>query len=187
MSNRRAFIRRERLEREKASKRNTTQGKMERAKFDGKTEGRKAAVGIVMEVLYDKWNFSSNKVNEVLERVGQESARLEREGTRFVVTWYADKIVNKIKDVRPPVPGGDAFETIKFVSKNEMYITAVAIMLTVLNELYDFSTNKKETGRLDYIINYSVNKYIEMTLDYKVKTGEYYMNRMRKRTGYKIY
>lgn len=187
MSNRRAAIRRERLAREKAVRKKTTQGKIERAKFDGKTEGRKAAVGVVMEVLFDRWHFSANKVNEVLECVAKESARLEREGTRFVVRWYADKIIAKIKEVHPPVPGENDFETVKYVSKNEMYITAVAIMLTALNELYDFSTNKKETGRLDYIINYSVNRFVEMSFDYKVKTGEYYLSRMRKKTGYKIY
>lgn len=186
MSNRRAAIRRERKDRVRAEKNKTVQGKLERAKFDGKTEGRMAAVGVVLEVLYDKWHFSNNKVNKMLERVGYESPRLEREGTRFVVTWYADKIAKKINDIHPNIPAKDAFAAIKYISKNEMYITAVATMLTALNELYDFSTNKKGTGRLDYIIDYSVKEYVEMCNDYQIKTGEYYLDRMTKKTGYAV-
>lgn len=102
MSNRRAAIRRERKDRVRAEKNKTVQGKLERARFDGKTEGRMAAVGVVLEVLYD------------------------------------------------------------------------------------FSTNKKGTGRLDYIIDYSVKEYVEMCNDYQIKTGEYYLDRMTKKTGYAV-
>ena len=57
----------------------------------------------------------------------------------------------------------------------------------ILNELFNFSSNDKNTGRLDYIMEYCTNRYLEMQLDPDKNTAEYYFERMLRRTGYKLH
>ena len=186
MSARRALIRRERKQNSKMKKHKTTNGKLERAKAKGVKDGRNIAGFVVLEVLHDKYKLSNEKAQQVLDCVGKDSTKLDRPGTRFVVLHYADKFFDKVESMGTYLYEDDIEKKIYYISRNELYGNTVAMLLTALNELFNFSSNSKGTGRLDYIMEYCANRYLEMQLDPEHKTPEYYFRKMKRKTGYDV-
>ena len=187
MSARRAAIRRERLQRNKVEKKKGKIGSLERAKQQGIIDGRKIAVSACLEVLHSKYKFSNNKAQQLLDVMGKESARLDDAGVRFVANYYAEKFEKKLDALGMYQDAVDIPTKIYCASKHELFVTSVAIVLMVLNELWNFSSNDKNTGRLDYIMEYCTNRYLEMQLAPDKNTAEYYFERMLRRTGYKLH
>lgn len=184
MSARRAMIRRERKQNSKIEKHKAMNGKLERAKAKGVKDGRNIAGSVALEVMHDKYKLSNEKAQQVLDCVGKDSTKLDKPGTRFVVQHYADMFFNKVKSMNNYLYEDDIEKRIYYISRNELYISTVAMLLTALNDLFNFSSNKKETGRLDYIMEYCANRYLEMQLDPEHKTADYYFQKMLKKTGY---
>lgn len=187
MSARRATIRRERLQRNKIEKKKGKVGSLERAKEQGIIDGRAIGVSACLEVLHSKYKFSNNKAQQLLNVMGRESARLDDTGVRFVANYYAEKFEKKLDALGMYQDIADIPTKIYCASKHELFVTSVAIVLMVLNELWNFSSNDKNTGRLDYIMEYCTNRYLEMQLDPDNNTAEYYFERMLRRTGYKLH
>lgn len=187
MSARRAAIRRERLQRNKIEKKKGKLGSLERAKEQGIIDGRALAVSVCLEVLHNKYKLSNNKAQQLLNAIGKESARFDNPGVRFVLEYYAEKIAKKINAIKEYQEIKDVETQIYCISRDDLYVTSVAIILTELNELFNFSCNDKNTGRLDYIMEYCTNRYLEMQLDPNKNTAEYYFERMLRRTGYKLH
>lgn len=187
MSARRAAIRRERLQRNKIEKKKGKVGSLERAKEQGVLDGRTLAVSVCLEVLHSKYKLSNNKAQQLLNAIGKESARFDNPGVRFVLEYYAEKIAKKINAIKEYQEIKDVETQIYCISRDDLYVTSVAIILTELNELFNFSSNDKNTGRLDYIMEYCTNRYLEMQLDPDNNTAEYYFERMLRRTGYKLH
>ena len=187
MSARRAAIRRERLQRNKIEKKKGKLGSLERAKEQGIIDGRALAVSVCLEVLHSKYKLSNNKAQQLLNAIGKESARFDNPGVRFVLEYYAEKIAKKINAIKEYQEIKDVETQIYCISRDDLYVTSVAIILTELNELWNFSSNDKNTGRLDYIMEYCTNRYLEMQLDPDKNTAEYYFERMLRRTGYKLH
>ena len=119
--------------------------------------------------------------------MGRESARLDDTGVRFVANYYAEKFEKKLDALGMYQDAADIPTKIYCASKHELFVTSVAIALMVLNELWNFSSKDKNTGRLDYIMEYCTNRYLEMQLDPDKNTAEYYFERMLRRTGYKLH
>ncbi len=187
MSARRATIRRERLQRNKVDKKKCAMAELERAKEQGIIDGRAIGVSACLEVLHSKYKFSNNKAQQLLNVMGRESARLDDTGVRFVANYYAEKFEKKLDVLGMYQDIADIPTKIYCASKHELFVTSVAIALMVLNELWNFSSNDKNTGRLDYIMEYCTNRYLEMQLDPDNNTAEYYFERMLRRTGYKLH
>ena len=187
MSARRAAMRRERLQRNKIDKKKGAMAELERAKEQGVIDGRAIGVSACLEVLHSKYNFSNNKAQQLLNAMGRESARLDDTGVRFVANYYAEKFEKKLYALEMYQDTADIATKIYCASKHELFVTSVAIVLMVLNELWNFSSNDKNTGRLDYIMEYCTNRYLEMQLDPDNNTAEYYFERMLRRTGYKLH
>lgn len=187
MSARRAAMRRERLQRNKIDKKKCAMAELERAKEQGIIDGRAIGVSACLEVLHSKYKFSNNKAQQLLNVMGRESARLDDTGVRFVANYYAEKFEKKLDALRMHQDTADIATKIYCASKHELFVTSVAIALMVLNELWNFSSNDKNTGRLDYIMEYCTNRYLEMQLDPDINTAEYYFERMLRRTGYKLH
>lgn len=162
MSARRAAIRRERLQRNKIEKKKGKIGSLERAKEQGVIDGRAIGVSACLEVLHSKYKFSNNKAQQLLNVMGKESARLDDAGVRFVANYYAEKFEKKLDALGMYQDAADIPTKIYCASKHELLVTSVAIVLMVLNELWNFSSNDKDTGRLDYIMEYCTNRYLEM-------------------------
>lgn len=184
MSARRAAIRRERLQRNKVEKKKGKIGNLERAKEQGIIDGRALAVSVCLEVLHSKYKLSNNKAQQLLNAIGKESARFDNPGVRFVLEYYAEKIAKKINAIKEYQEIKDVETQIYCVSRDDLYVTSVAIILTELNELFNFSSNDKNTGRLDYIMEYCTNRYLEVQLNPEENTAKYYFERMLRRTGY---
>ena len=187
MSARRAAMRRERFQRNKIDKKKGAMAEFERAKDQGVIDGRAIGVSACLEVLHSKYNFSNNKAQQLLNAMGRESARLDDTGVRFVANYYAEKFEKKLDALGMYQDATDIPTKIYCASKHELFVTSVAIALMVLNELWNFSSNDKNTGRLDYIMEYCTNRYLEMQLDPDKNTAEYYFERMLRRTGYKLH
>lgn len=184
MSARRATIRRERLQRNKVEKKKGKLGSLERAKEQDIIDGRALAVSVCLEVLHSKYKLSNNKAQQLLNAIGKESARFDNPGVRFVLEYYAEKIAKKINAIKEYQEIKDVETQIYCISRDDLYVTSVAIILTELNELFNFSSNDKNTGRLDYIMEYCANRFIEMQLDAEHKTVDYYYDKMVRKTGY---
>ena len=165
MSARRAAIRRERLQRNKIEKKKGKIGSLERAKEQGIIDGRALAVSVCLEVLHSKYRLNNNKAQQLLNAIGKESARFDNPGVRFVLEYYAEKIAKKINAIKEYQEIKDVETQIYCISRDDLYVTSVAIILTELNELFNFSCNDKNTGRLDYIMEYCTNRYLEVQLD----------------------
>lgn len=186
MSARRAAIRRERAQRAKAEKNKTPEGKLERARNRGIIDGRVIASSVILELLHDRYGFSCKKAQELLDHVGKESTKCDQDGTRFVMEFYSGKLSEKINSVEVYQEMKDVETQVYCVARDEMFVTAAAIMCDALNELYGFSSFSTGTGRLDYIMEYCVNRYIEVQLDPEHKTADYYFRKMKRNTGYNI-
>lgn len=180
-------MRRERLQRKKIDKKKCAMAELERAKEQGIIDGRAIGVSACLEVLHSKYKFSNNKAQQLLNVMGRESARLYDTGVRFVANYYAEKFEKKLDALGMYQDTADIATKIYCASKHELFVTSVAIVLMVLNELWNFSSNDKNTGRLDYIMEYCTNRYLEMQLDPDNNTAEYYFERMLRRTGYKLH
>ena len=172
MSARRAAIRRERLQRNKIEKKKGKLGSLERAKEQGIIDGRALAVSVCLEVLHSKYKLSNNKAQQLLNAIGKESARFDNPGVRFVLEYYAEKIAKKINAIKEYQEIKDVETQIYCISRDDLYVTSVAIILTELNELFNFSSNDKNTGRLDYIMEYCTNRYLEVQLDCEHNTAQ---------------
>lgn len=186
MSARRAAIRRERLQRNKIEKKKGKIGNLERAKEQGIIDGRALAVSACLEVLHTKYKLSNNKAQQLLNAVGKESARFDNPGVRFVLEYYAEKFAEKINAIKEYQQIKDVETQIYCISRDDLYVTSVAIILTELNELFNFSSNDKNTGRLDYIMEYCTNRYLEVQLDCEHNTAQYYFERMLRKTSYQL-
>lgn len=186
MSARRAAIRKERLQREKAKRSKTMLGKLERAKQRGILDGRVIASSVILEVLHDRYKFSNAKAQEILKCSGKECLKQDRDGTRFVLEFYAKKIQEKINTVDIYQKMSDIETQVYCINRDDLFVSVAAIMLSALNELYNFSSNSKGSGRLDYIMEYCVNRYIEVQLDPEHKTADYYFQKMKRKTGYDV-
>ena len=144
MSARRATIRRERLQRNKVEKKKGKLGSLERAKEQGIIDGRALAVSVCLEVLHSKYKLSNNKAQQLLNAIGKESARFDNPGVRFVLEYYAEKIAKKINAIKEYQEIKDVETQIYCISRDDLYVTSVAIILTELNELFNFSSNDKK-------------------------------------------
>lgn len=184
MSARRAALRRERLQNAKAEKKKGITGDMERARVQGVIDGRAIAACVCLEVLHDKYKLSASKAEKVIEYSNKESTRYEEVGVNFVLNYYAEKFAKRIKDVKTCSAMTDVATQIYLVTRNNLFITGVAIMSSSLNEVLNYTCNNKNTGRLDYIMEYCANRFIEMQLDAEHKTVDYYYNKMVRKTGY---
>lgn len=182
----RAMIRRERKKIDKANKSRAADGDLQRMKTKGMIDGRVIAASVVLEIMHDKHNFSNKKVQRLLNAISNESLKFYEAATLFNVEWYADRMVERIKAVTFSPVVRSAKEQIYVMARDDFYISACSVMFLALNEEFGFSSNAKGTGRTDYIMEYCINRYIEMNLDPDRHTAQYYFDRMKEKTGYDI-
>jgi hypothetical protein len=185
MSAKRTMIRRERLLREKNAKKKGALGKLERARDKGTSDGRIIAVSVIFEILHDKYKFSNNKVQKLYDCMNKESARLDNPGAKFVAEYYYDLFAKKIGTVGMHQEY-TILEQAYYLSRDELYHTTVAVALMCLNELWGYSSNSKNTGRLDFIMEYCTNRYLEFQLAPDRHTAKHYLEKMMRKTGYTI-
>ena len=86
--NKRAAMRREKRVQEKLTGGKPTQTKlMARAYITGKNEG--------FELATEEFGFGNKRINRLIERISDESVKMDEDPTKFNVDWYIDKVREK--------------------------------------------------------------------------------------------
>lgn len=182
----RAVIRRERKKIEKAGKSHSPDAELERISTQGMIDGRTIAASVVLEILHDRFGFGQERVNRFLNLISDESVKFYQIATRFNIEWYADRMVKRIRENQVNTVVRSIKEQIYIISRDNYYISACAVMFLALNEGFGFSSNEKGTGRTDYVMQWCINRYIEIQLDPDNRTAEYYFEKMKRKTGFNI-
>lgn len=183
MSDRRAAVRRERKERLKAEKRKAPDAEIKRAAERGKLDGRTIAFCVIANLLYDLHGFRRKRIEIFLKKCNKEATRFDQEGLQFVLKSYADKLIAKINNADVVQKPKSIEEQIYLNTRDDFYVSSIALMLAVLNDDYGMASNMKNTGRLDTIMEYCTNEYIKLQLDPGKYTPEWYVEQTREKTG----
>lgn len=186
MSDKRAIIRRERKKMEKAKKNRSPDGELQRLQVQGMIDGRIIAASVVLEILHDKYGFRQKRAERLLSCISDQSAKFEQIATKFTVEWYANRMIDRINETPVKTVVRSAKEHIYIVARDEFFVTACAVMFLALNDEFGFSSNAKGTGRTDFVMQWCINRYIEIQLDPDNKTAQYYYDRMKRKTGFNI-
>ena len=163
MSLRRAAMRREKREREKALKSRSPDGELARAKEQGKIDGRALAVFISSIYLHEDFRWGANRILEMIEKGNKEAARFDNEGVWFAFNFYADKIAEKLnqQEIGAKIVKTVA-EKVYYDSRNDFFISGLATVISVLSSDYNFGWNTKGTGRLDRLTESVVAEYMNV-------------------------
>ena len=181
MSSRRAAIRREHMDRQKINKHNSVNGELERLVEKGTLEGRVLAIAITFPILKEKYKFSKKNLERLLDVTGKESAKFSQPATQFVLQQYQDKMVNKISKMPLNVNVFDVKQQIYELRKNEVFITSCAMLFIALNQEFNYSTNSKETGRIDKLIDLLLMEFEKMQCGNK--NINYYIKQLEEKTS----
>lgn len=183
MSARRAAIRRERKERTKAEKNKTADGEMLRAAEQGKIDGRVIAFCVMANLLYDLHGFRKKRIESFLQKCNKEATRFDNDVVRFVIEFYADKLLEKINKVDTCQNPNSVIDTVYINQRDTFYVSSLALMLVVLSDDYGMASNGKNSGRLDTLMEYCTNEYIKIQMDPNGHTAEWYVKKTRGKTG----
>ena len=186
MSDRRAAVRRERKERIKVEKNRSANGNILRAAEQGKLDGRAIAFCVIANLLYDLHGFRKKRIEDFLEKCNKEAVRFDQEGLQFVLKFYADKLIAKTSNVDVMQKPKSIAEQIYLNQRDDFYVSSIALMLAVLNDDYGMASNRKNTGRLDTIMEYCTNEYVKLQLDTERRNPKWYVQRTREKTGLNI-
>ena len=186
MSDRRATVRRERKERAKIKKNKTANGEMLRAAEQGKIDGRTIAFCVIANLLYDLHGFRKKRIEDFLTKCNKEATRFDQEGFKFVLNYYADKLVEKINKTDVAQKPTTLEENVYINQRDAFYVSSLALMMAVLNDDYNMASNEKNTGRLDVIMEYCTNEYIKIQLNPKGHSASWYVEQTRNKTGLKL-
>lgn len=64
-------------------------------KESGKNEGFELATGIMFLALCEEFGFGNKRINRLIERISDESVKMDEDPTKFNVDWYIDKVREK--------------------------------------------------------------------------------------------
>ena len=164
MSLRRAAMRREKREREKALKSRSPDGELARAKEQGKIDGRTLSVLITSLYLHSDFGWGAKKIIGLIEKGNAEAVRFDNDGVRFTFEFYAKKIGEKLNvvDSHQIRKVETVSEKVYNDSRNDFFLTGMAVICTCLSSDYGYAVNKNGTGRLDRLIENCAKEYINV-------------------------
>lgn len=96
--NKRAAIRREKREQEKIMKRaesGLTKDLMAKSFLLGKNEGLEMACGIIFLALHEEFGFGNKRIMKLMDKISEESLKMDEEPTKFNVDWYINQLRDK--------------------------------------------------------------------------------------------
>ena len=96
--NKRAAIRREKREQEKIMKRaesGLTKDLMAKSFLLGKNEGLEMACGIIFLALHEEFGFGNKRLLKLMDKISEESLKMDEEPTKFNVDWYINQLRDK--------------------------------------------------------------------------------------------
>ena len=182
MSNRRAAMRRERMEREKINKSKSPTAEYERAVMQGTLDGRVYGACIVLCTVKKLYKMSKKNLSKLLEASNKEAVKFNEDATMFNLQFYQDKMLDKLQKTPVKTYVDNAKEKIYVMRRNELFISSCCLMFLALKQEFGFSSNSKGTGRIDIIMEYVLNEYIKMQYD-KTRDIEFYIKKTKEETG----
>ena len=164
MSSRRAAIRRERKQREKAMKSHSPVGELARATEQGKIDGRALSVFITSLYLHSDFGWGAKKIIGLIEKCNAEAVRFDNDGVMFTFEFYAKKIGEKLNavDLHQIRKTSIIVEEIYNDNRNDFFLTGMSVLCTCLSSDYGYAINKSDTGRLDRLIEKCVKEYVNV-------------------------
>ena len=185
-SNRRAAIRRDKKEREKILKNKSPQAKLIQARNKGYEEGKMIATSVFLECMAIDFGWGKKKIKEASDLIATDSMRSSPEVTNFVVNIWNKKLVDRVQEQGQGnivVSIDNLEESLMYNERNQTYFACCSLVLSALYSNYGFSSNSKQTGKLDKLINRFVIRFYQMMENPKYYSGEKCMERVDENTG----
>ena len=185
-SNRRAAIRRDKKEREKILKNKSPQAKLIQARNKGYEEGKMIATSVFLECMAIDFGWGKKKIKEASDLIATDSMRSSPEVTNFVVNIWNKKLVDRVQEQGQGnivVSIDNLEESLMYNERNQTYFACCSLVLSALYSNYGFSSNSKQTGKLDKLINRFVIRFYRMMENPKYYSGEKCMERVDENTG----
>lgn len=185
-SNRRAAIRRDKKEREKILKNKSPQAKLIQARNKGYEEGKMIATSVFLECMAIDFGWDKKKIKEASDFIAADSMRSSSEVINFVVNIWNKKLVDRVQEhnQKKIVLNVNSLEdSLMYEERNQTYFACCSLVLSALYSNYGFSSNSKQTGKLDKLINRFVIRFYQMMENPKYYSGEKCMARVDENTG----
>ena len=185
-SNRRAAIRRDKKEREKILKNKSPQAKLIQARNKGYEEGKMIATSVFLECMAIDFGWGKKKIKEASDLIAADSMRSSPEVINFVVNIWNKKLVDRVQEQGQGnivVSIDNLEESLMYNERNQTYFACCSLVLSALYSNYGFSSNGKQTGKLDKLINRFVIRFYQMMENPKYYSGEKCMERVDENTG----
>ena len=183
MSSKRAAIRRQRKEEQKAMKHKGQQGEMERAYINGIADGQIYATCIIFDVLHKKYKFRKKRFEKIISSIKEESKKGNTETSRFVMDFYQKKLGEKIEKTNIKIYVKTPKEKVYESQKINGFISASSLILMVLNQDFHFASKTSGKGRLDIVMEYAIVEFIKVQLDKENHNVAYYLKKLEEETG----
>ena len=188
-SNRRAAIRRDKKEREKILKNKSPQAKLIQARNKGYEEGKMIATSVFLECMAIDFGWDKKKIKEASDLIAADSMRSSSEVINFVVNIWNKKLVDRVQEhnKKKIVLNVNSLEdSVMYEERNQTYFACCSLVLSALYSNYGFSSNSKQTGKLDKLMNRFVIRFYQMMENPKYYSGEKCMQRVEEVTGIKF-
>ena len=185
-SNRRAAIRRDKKEREKILKNKSPQAKLIQARNKGYEEGKMIATSVFLECMAIDFGWGKKKIKEASDLIATDSMRSSSEVINFVVNIWNKKLVDRVQEQGQGnivVNIDNLEESLMYNERNQTYFACCSLVLSALYSNYGFSSNSKQTGKLDKLMNRFVIRFYQMMENPKYYSGEKCMARVDENTG----
>lgn len=183
---RRAAIRRDKKAREKILKNKSPQAKLIQARNKGYEEGKMIATSVFLECMAIDFGWDKKKIKEASDLIAADSMRSSSEVINFVVNIWNKKLVDRVQEQGQGnivVSIDNLEESLMYNERNQTYFACCSLVLSALYSNYGFSSNSKQTGKLDKLINRFVIRFYQMMENPKYYSGEKCMARVDENTG----
>lgn len=183
---RRAAIRRDKKAREKILKNKSPQAKLIQARNKGYEEGKMIATSVFLECMAIDFGWDKKKIKEASDLIAADSMRSSSEVINFVVNIWNKKLVDRVQEQGQGnivVSIDNLEESLMYNERNQTYFACCSLVLSALYSNYGFSSNSKQTGKLDKLMNRFVIRFYQMMENPKYYSGEKCMARVDENTG----
>ena len=186
---RRAALRRDKKAREKILKNKSPQAKLIQARNKGYEEGKMIATSVFLECMAIDFGWGKKKIKEAFDFISADSMRSSSEVINFVANIWNKKLVDRVQEQGQGnivVSIDNLEESLMYNERNQTYFACCSLVLSALYSNYGFSSNSKQTGKLDKLMNRFVIRFYQMMENPKYYTGEKCMKRVEEVTGIKF-
>lgn len=156
---------------------------MESAKNKGMTDGRVISGCVIMEILHRQYQFNQKQLEKLMQYANEKNKKLKEEVTNFIVNYWCKRLETKLLAESRKKYVMNEKEKAYYTKLYEYYCSGCAVMFSSLVDLYNFSSNSKGTGKLDFLMEWCVNRYIELQMRTEGNLAKYYVERLNRKAG----